>query len=385
LVLLNVYSLGAPDLPENKTQYLLLGRRGLGGPPPGALRCPAAAPTRLMALIKPSIKKSSADQWLRPRTALARRVRDFGFVLDRPPLMLSPGNQRIFLFEGGKPKDGIFPAIGLFERWSRRVGDWAPGDKDGKKAKDKSLRKAIERKPDGLKDDAPGKFDTLFLGQYPTWCHGLHDDSCWCCEEAHGDSGLDDSGGPWQWLIIALIAMTILGLLLSTAYYSFDRPPQMPPAVEPVDVAPPPPPVEPAQRYPGVVPPPVNGGPIVAPPPPPPLALPKTPIFHVAFFEAKANLTVEALNSLTSAASQVMQLNKTVMVRVVALGPREDDEALWEHRLYAVKDELVRLGVPADRIRYEGDGPYVVTIRSNGAPPKIHDTDSVDDPMSRDD
>ena len=109
LVLLNVYSLGSPDLPENKTQYLLLGRRGAGAPPAEAIRSPAAAPTRIMAYVKSASKKSSADQWLKPRAVIARRARDFGFVLDRPPMMLSPGNQRIFLFEGGRPKEGVTP------------------------------------------------------------------------------------------------------------------------------------------------------------------------------------------------------------------------------------------------------------------------------------
>ena len=98
---------------------------------------------------------------------------------------------------------------------------------------------------------------------------------------------------------------------------------------------------------------------------PPKADVPKPPpIFHVAFFEAKANLTPEAMTALASAATQFVQMNRSTNVRLVSLGPRERDEALWQRRLYAVKDELVRLGVPAGRIRYEGTGPYLIMIRS---------------------
>ena len=428
LVLLNVYSLGSPDLPENKTQYLLLGRRGAGAPPADAIRSPAAAPTRMMALVKPSLKKSSADQWLKPRSALARKARDFGFVLDRPPLMLSPGNQRIFLFEGGRPKDGVSPnPIGALERGFSWIGDaFTPPDdlKDRKsaKAKDKTLRKAIEKKPEGdPKDDTPAKFETMFLGTYPTWCHGLSDDACWCCEEAHAETHQDASANLWQFLIASLVTLTVLALLFFPAYCAlsgscnwFASSPTLPlprieappPYVKPPETVVPQPPTmtptkppvsEPATGtpYPGLrqqpsttVVPSTRIAPIA---PPPRVEAPKPPpVFHVAFFEAKWNLTPEATNALSSAASQAMQLNKTITVRVVALGSRETDDDLWRRRLYAVKDELVRLGVPAGRIRYDGTGPYVITIRSKQQPRPIgrqrltYDLDSVADPLSGD-
>ena len=67
LELLDVYAFGAPDLPENKTQYVLVGRKG-SGIPAGALRLPAGAPpTRVMTMIRSNYRKSSTDQWLKPR------------------------------------------------------------------------------------------------------------------------------------------------------------------------------------------------------------------------------------------------------------------------------------------------------------------------------
>ena len=66
-------------------------------------------------------------------------------------------------------------------------------------------------------------------------------------------------------------------------------------------------------------------------------------------------------------------------------------ETLWRRRLYAVKDELVRLGVPFDRIRSEGTGPYVVIMKPNepARPASAHqrmsyDIDAIDDPLSND-
>jgi len=427
LVLLNVYSLGSPDLPENKTQYLLLGRRGAGAPPANAIRSPAAAPTRITALVKPSSKKSSADQWLKPRGILAKRARDFGFVFDRAPMMLSPGNQRIFLFEGGRPKDGVAPnPIGAIEGAFRWMGELfaPPVDDSGKsvrgKSKDKTLRKALEQKVEGNpKDNTPGKFDTQFLGQYPAWCHGLSDDACWCCEEAHAETHHDTSVNIPQILIAALVALTVLGLLFFPAYCAISgsctwfaeaptlpklEAPPSPFSQPPVTIAPPQPSApEPIDRpYPGVgqkPPAPVVTAPVeIAPPKAPPVAvapkvdIPKPPpVFHVAFFEAKSNLTREAMNALSSAAGQSIQQNRSVNVRIVALGGRENDDDLWRRRLYAVKDELVRLGVPANRIRQEGSGPYVLTIRPN-QPPRpssrrqrlTYDVDLVPDPMTVD-
>ena len=117
-------------------------------------------------------------------------------------------------------------------------------------------------------------------------------------------------------------------------------------------------------------------------------------MLHVAFLESKSNLTRESYNVLTTAAGQSIQSNRDVGVRIFAVGRRESDAALWRRRLYAVKDELVRLGVPSSRIRYEGTGPYVITIRaaqslkpatSGGSGRRASlDLESVPDPLSGD-
>jgi outer membrane protein OmpA-like peptidoglycan-associated protein len=112
------------------------------------------------------------------------------------------------------------------------------------------------------------------------------------------------------------------------------------------------------------------------------------PVFHVAFFESKANLTPEAMDALAAAASQALQMNRTAQLRLEALGPRETNGDLWRRRLNAVKDELVRLGVPANRIRHQGTGPYVVFVGANAPRPSAmrrrirQELDIVPDPMS---
>ncbi len=445
LVLLNVHSFGAPDLPENKTQYLLVGRRGAGAPAAGALRLPAATPpTRIMTLVRPSLKKSSADQWLKPRTALAKTLRDFGFVLDRAPIMVSTGTTRSFLFEGGRPRDGVSPnPVNMFSGAFKWIADvFEPAAEPGKqKSQVVTLRKTIEKKPEReLKDDTPGKFDTMFLGQYPSWCQGLNADSCWCCEEPHADTQSQNGNAVspiLQLLGGTLIALVFAALLIGIPYCAVsgscglfgERPnyqpiiipsPQPPLVIEPA--VPPPvtapatkisPPVQPKQSppaavkpapYPGLndkpVPPVAYLGLQEKPPaprsvekqpsPPAPKFVPAKPVMlHVAFYEAKSNLTRESFNVLATAAGQAVQMNKTVNIRLFALGRREPDPNLWNRRLNAVKDELVRLGVPFERIRVEGTGPYVVIIRAI-EPPRArsarqrltYDLDSIDDPLS---
>lgn len=427
LVLLNVYSFGAPDLPENKTQYLLIGRRGQPAPV-NAIRAPAAAPTRIMTLVRPSGKKSSADLWLRPRELLTRRARDHGYVFDRPPLMLQPGSQRAILFEGGKPKDGVSPnPLGLAEKFVEWLGSvFAPSTdaKDKAKAPDKSLRKSIEKKQEGkAKDDSPEKFDVMFLGQYQTWCvEPAAGNSCWCCEEAHVHKQLEESGvGLWpltQFLVAALVALTALALIITPIYctmtgacWSSETQPTFeprviappapapsnnvaPPAAEPVSRPPAPIDTTPRPAYPGLV---KETQPLASTQAPPPVVTPKVdaprppPVFHAAFRQGKANLLPEAMNAIASAAAQALQTNRNANIRVFSIEGRESDPAIWQRRFHAVKDELVRLGVPASRIRYEGTGPYLITIRStqpprSGSSRRSQDQylDAVPDPMSGD-
>jgi outer membrane protein OmpA-like peptidoglycan-associated protein len=65
---------------------------------------------------------------------------------------------------------------------------------------------------------------------------------------------------------------------------------------------------------------------------------------------------------------RALETERVVHLRLDALGPRENDGDLWRRRLQTVKDELVRLGVPADRIMPEGAGPYEVIIRQRAQP-----------------
>jgi outer membrane protein OmpA-like peptidoglycan-associated protein len=524
LVLLNVYSFGPPDLPLNTTQYLLVGRKGLRLDA-NALNSPSAAQRRIMSLVRPATTKSSGDQWLKPRDLLARRIGSHGYVLDKPPIAVTNGGARLFLFEGGKTRDGILPTAGA-SNWLRSLGDsLAPSD--GKQAKPttraETLRKALEKKPsDRLGDQSPEKFTTLFLGEYPTWCvndAGQTSPNCLGCEEAHG--GEVHAGVPdiWKGLVAAMVALVALALIMVPLYCAFTgsctwwgtSPSYQPPLPPPAESAPPveeqsaPPVTQPATpprsttppvvtpdrprdnassppeakveppkdttppvvtapvtppastqtpksetskettttAYPGVAAPPAErtnpypGLTKNAPPPTytpetgnkgpsydwsktqaprtttttpaapaatpaktaPPKAVPaprveaKPPTFHVAFFEAKTNLSYEAMNAVTAAAAQSIQTNRPVQLRIVALGPRETNGELWRRRLYAVKDELVRLGVPADRIRAEGTGPYLLTIRPNqpvaaarssGRRTANSTVDSIPDPMSQD-
>jgi len=442
LVLLNANAFGAPDLPENKTQYFLIGRKGASLPAEALLADQVKdAPTRIMTLVRPTSKTSSADRWMKPRSLLTKRARDHGYVFDRPPLTISPGNVPVYLFEGGKPRSGVSPnPVGVAENfWAWLQRTFAPADDKAEKAKaTKTLRTALEKKQDRkTKDGSPEKFEISFLGQYQTWCADAHTTSatCSCSEEAHIDKQLEETGVGIarliQFLIAGLVAVTALAILITPIYCTMTgactwfggaREPTFEPRVEtpsPDAVTPPaqvtatpikPPPASttsptPAPSYPGVnsTYPGLNGTKpaVIAAPEtklPPVTTAPKAdvpkppPVFHVAFFEAKANLTPQAMGALASAATQFVQMNRSANVRLVSLGPRESDDALWQRRLYAVKDELVRLGVPAGRIRYEGTGPYLIMIRSTQPTRPAGSSrrrssqylDSVPDPMSGD-
>jgi outer membrane protein OmpA-like peptidoglycan-associated protein len=246
--------------------------------------------------------------------------------------------------------------------------------------------------------------------------------SCWCCEEAHAERDEAGAGlGPlFQFLIAGLVALVALALIIMPIYCSLtgacnwfgETPPKFEPAIPPPVQTAPSQTTTPTQ-------PPGTASPTITPPtstapsptaptsqsaypgltqqqqtpniPPASSAVEASrppPVFHVAFFETKANLTPEAMNALASAASQVLQMNRTARLRVEALGARETNGDLWRRRLNAVKDELVRLGVPANQIRHQGAGPYMVTIGASAPRPSAmrrrirHDLDIVPDPMS---
>jgi outer membrane protein OmpA-like peptidoglycan-associated protein len=422
LVLLNVYSFGAPDLPENTTQYLLVGRRGDTAPPKDALKLPATVTTRIMTMVRPAGKKSSADQWLKPFNDLSRIARQHGFVFDRAPVTVSSAKSAAFLYEGGKLKDGAL--LSPF-----RLFDWLFGESTSfVGGKDRTLRKMLEKKPSD-KPDAPGNFNRYFLGEYPSWCYGVNlkpGETSRCCDEPHDTvaAPTDVTAPFFQYVIATLVTLTALGLMGMLLYCPLTgacgtplyqpqdmrvlqppsepptTPPQTPPALAP-DNGTKPPVNEPAQPYPGLN----HGGPTKPPvsepaapaypglsqPPkqePKPSSVPLTPVkpstvpaqpsrieaarpqpvFHVAFFQGKANLTTDAMNALASAASQVLQMNRQAKIRVVSLGPKEDDE-LWQRRRLRVEDELVRQGVPRNQITSTRAGSQlIITLRPAAQP-----------------
>lgn len=426
LVLLNVYSFGAPDLPENTTQYLLIGRRGDSAPAKDALKLPATVTTRIMTMVRPAIKKSSADQWLKPFNDLSRIARGYGFVFDRAPITVSSAKSASFLYEGGKLRDGVLPS-------PFRLLDWLFGsDSTGFIGKDRTLRKMLEKKPSD-RPDAPGNFNRYFLGEYPSWCYGVNlkpGETSRCCDEPHGEvAAQGDITAPFFKSVIAtLVTLTALGLIGMLAYCPLTgwcgapnyRPQDMrtlPPPGDPSGTQPGTPSTPPSgSEAPGVVPGPASKPPVSEPPPAypglnnnqgpakPPASEPKAPaypglnnqpqkqepksstqltpakpatggpavrpqsVFHVAFFHGKANLTSDAMNALASAAGQALQMGRSSKIRAVSLGPKEDDE-LWRRRRLSVEDELVRQGVPRGQIRYERAGSQLIfTIRASGQP-----------------
>ncbi len=208
LVLLNVYSFGAPDLPENTTQYLLIGRRGETAPPKDALTLPATVTTRIMTMVRPLVKKSSADQWLKPFNDISRVAKQYGFVFDRAPITVSSAKSATFLYEGGKLKDGVLSSPGS-------ILSWLFGEGPSFTSKERTLRKVLEKKP--ADKPADGRF---FLGEYPSWCYqgigAKPGDTARCCDEPHAtvaanaDPAFDNV---FQWLVGGVILLTAIGLI----------------------------------------------------------------------------------------------------------------------------------------------------------------------------
>lgn len=449
LELLDVYAFGAPDLPENKTQYVLVGRKGIALPANSLKPLTGKSSYRMMAHVMSKTAKSSPDQWVKPREKIAKVVGDWNFSQDRAPIAVSTGKDRAFLIE------------------SSVIAGKSPKDDPAKRTK--AIVEALEGKP--KQKPAKGSIEEAtsiaFLGEYQIRCSSPTTENCNCCdgatENAEEPSWFE---GFIEWLtknfpVIAGAAIVTVGLafILYAMFYcpisgncavtdntsGYQLPAPATPPQPPADTSAPAPypgmnsrpapqatlPGAPASSeaanqpphssYPGVgeTPPATNNyprpstytegrndtpaeKPSTAPTtkapkaseatpakPHPTYAQPKPLMLHVAFMEAKSNLSREAYNVLTTAAAFALQQNKTVNLRIFAIGARETDENLWHRRFYAVKDELVRLGVPVERIRAEGNGPYLVIIRAN-EPPKpssahqrvTYDLDSIDDPFA---
>ncbi|MEQ1753558.1 MAG: prephenate dehydratase domain-containing protein [Micropepsaceae bacterium] len=451
LELLDVFAFGAPDLPENKTQYILVGRKGTPLPA-NSLKPPTGkSSTRMMTLVHSRTAKSSPNQWIKPREKISKVLKEWDFIQDRAPIAVSTGKDRTFLMEA-----------------SLLAGASLKGE-PGKRTK--AVIDAIESKP--RQKPAKGSLEEAtsiaYLGEYQTRCTSPSTESCNCCEGATDE--LRQGPGILDWLtkqlpLLAAIggtAVVVSGLLFilyamlycpltgncgATENPTSYHPPISSSPAQPAAETPPP------SSYPGVTSSPsqpssqatipnaptssevANQAPHTAYPgtgetpsvtgtyprqpvytegkdvspsaepkaethpvpkvaetkpakPQPTYTQPKPLMLHVAFMEAKSNLTRESYNVLTTAAATALQQNKTVNLRIFALGSRETDDGLWRRRLYTVKDELVRLGVPVERIRSEGNGPFIVIVRAN-EPPKpssahqrvTSSLDSIDDPFA---
>jgi OmpA-OmpF porin, OOP family len=119
------------------------------------------------------------------------------------------------------------------------------------------------------------------------------------------------------------------------------------------------------------------GGAAVAPPPPPAPAAPQTPSFMVFFDWDRADITPQALGTIKQA---VQAFNTRGNARITATGhtdksgPESYNMALSLRRANAVKDTLVREGVPATAITVVGRGE---------SQPLVPTADGVREPQNR--
>jgi outer membrane protein OmpA-like peptidoglycan-associated protein len=144
--------------------------------------------------------------------------------------------------------------------------------------------------------------------------------------------------------------------------YRFGAPPPPPPPPPPAPVAAAPPAPPPA----------------VAPPPPAPPAMPAGPKQFLVFFDFdKSDITAQAQRIINDAAAE---WKKTGTARVTATGHADRagtdryNQRLSERRAAAVKDSLVKQGVPANNI---------VTIGRGESQPLVPTADGVREPQNR--
>jgi outer membrane protein OmpA-like peptidoglycan-associated protein len=429
LELLDVYSFGAPDMPENKTKYLLLSKRGTGKPPSEALLHPSeTAQSRTMVLVQTKHAAASGERWRRPLKRLESDAAETDFRFEQAPIPVEGTGKAVFLFEGGQGETCVLQSLWNWKKWF----PWATSGG--------SLQERIEKKPRNKPEkNSPDDYSLIFLGEYKSWCSQSsgHAGPCSCTnakdpKSSHKDSFFSTYGLLLTTLLLAsaLVVTLMLWRPWDAADLDLSQPPiQSPDGPGQGRLSPQPSPNpgltgqvpgnDNARKLRDVAPseaePPSSAQPTPPYPPPPEAAFvgqretltakpatgpvpshseqgqPQPLVLHVAFSEAKANLTRESFNALASAAAQALQASREVRIRVFALGQRETDTFLWNRRLTAVKDELVRLGVPVARIRSEGQGPFMVLIKQEPSIPSARretqpepsmDSTALDDPFA---
>ena len=110
------------------------------------------------------------------------------------------------------------------------------------------------------------------------------------------------------------------------------------------------------------------GQPAAAPPPPPPAAAPVTPPSYMVFFDwDRSNLSAQALNTIKQAAQAYKTKGNariTATGHTDTSGSEQYNMALSLRRANAVKDALVREGVPATAIAVVGRGEQGLLVQT---------------------